>query len=69
MTGRVAGDAMQRGVYVSPWYDSLVIAPPLIITEVQVDEALAAIDKSLEIADKEAVDTGTPASHSTDYRK
>ncbi len=69
MTGRVAGDAMQRGVYVSPWYDSLVIAPPLIITEAQVDEALAALDKSLEIADKEAVDTGTPVSRSTEYRK
>jgi len=68
MTGRVAGDAMQRGVYISPWYDSLVIAPPLIITEAQVDEALAALDQSLEIADKEAVDTGASVSHSTDYR-
>jgi taurine--2-oxoglutarate transaminase len=69
MTGRVAADAMQRGVYVSPWYDTLVIAPPLIITEAQVDEALAALDQSLAIADKEAVDTGTPASHSTEYAK
>jgi len=69
MTGRVAGDAMQRGVYISPWYDTLVIAPPLIITESQVDEALDALDKSLEIADKEALDTGTPVSHSTAYQK
>ena len=69
MTGRVAGDAMQRGVYISPWYDTLVIAPPLIITETQVDAALAALDKSLEIADKEALDTGTPVSHSTAYQK
>jgi taurine--2-oxoglutarate transaminase len=69
MTGRVAADAMQRGVYISPWYDTLVIAPPLIITEAQVDEALAALDQSLKIADQEAVDTGTPVSHSTDYRK
>jgi taurine--2-oxoglutarate transaminase len=68
MTGRVAGDAMQQGVYISPWYDTLVIAPPLIITEAQVDEALAVLDKSLEIADREAVDTGTPVSHSTDYK-
>jgi taurine--2-oxoglutarate transaminase len=59
---------MQRGVYISPWYDSLVIAPPLIITEAQVDQALAALDPSLEIADKEAVDTGAPVSHSTDYQ-
>jgi taurine--2-oxoglutarate transaminase len=69
MTGRVAGDAMQRGVYISPWYDTLVIAPPLIITEAQVDEALAVLDKSLAIADTEAVDTGAAVCHSTEYRK
>jgi taurine---2-oxoglutarate transaminase len=60
---------MQRGVYISPWYDTLVIAPPLIITEAQVDEALAALDKSLEIADTEAVDTGAAVCHSTEYQK
>jgi taurine--2-oxoglutarate transaminase len=69
MTGRVAADAMQRGVYISPWYDTLVIAPPLIITEAQVDEALAVLDQSLKIADQEAADTGAPVSHSTDYRR
>ncbi len=67
MTGRVAADAMQRGVYISPWYDTLVIAPPLIITEAQVDEALAVLETSLAIADREAVDSGTPVSHSTAY--
>jgi len=60
---------MQRGVYISPWYDTLVIAPPLIITEAQVDEALAVVEKSLEIADRESVDTGTPVAHSTEYKK
>ena len=45
MTGRVGGDAMSRGLYVSAWYDTLVIAPPLIITESQVDEALSILDK------------------------
>jgi taurine--2-oxoglutarate transaminase len=69
MTGRVAGDAMQRGVYISPWYDTLVIAPPLIITEAQVDEALAVLDKSLEIADTEAVDTGAAVCRSTEYQR
>ncbi len=67
MTGRVAADAMQRGVYISPWYDTLVIAPPLIITEAQVDEAIAVLDTALEIADRESVDSGTPVSHSTEY--
>jgi taurine---2-oxoglutarate transaminase len=69
MTGRVAGDAMQRGVYISPWDDTQVIAPPHIITETQVDEALAVLDKSLEIADTEAVDTGAAVCHSTEYQK
>jgi taurine---2-oxoglutarate transaminase len=69
MTGRIAGDAMQHGVYISPWYDTLVIAPPLIITEDQVDEALGVIDKSLEIADRESVDTGMAVSHSTEYEQ
>jgi taurine--2-oxoglutarate transaminase len=68
MPCRVSADAMQRGVFVSPWYDTLVIAPPLIITEAQVDEALSALDKSLELADKEAVDSGAPVSRSTEYR-
>jgi taurine--2-oxoglutarate transaminase len=60
---------MQHGVYISPWYDTLVIAPPLIITEAQVDEALAVLDASLEIADKESVDTGAAVCHSTEYQK
>jgi adenosylmethionine-8-amino-7-oxononanoate aminotransferase len=60
---------MQHGVYISPWYDTLVIAPPLIITEAQVDEALSVLDKSLEIADREAADVGTLVSHSTEYKR
>jgi taurine--2-oxoglutarate transaminase len=67
MTGKVAAEAMQRGVYISPWYDTLVIAPPLIITDAQVDEALSVLDTALEIADRESVDSGTPVSHSTEY--
>jgi taurine--2-oxoglutarate transaminase len=63
----VAAAAMQAGVYISPWYDTLVIAPPLIITEAQVDEALAVLDDCLEIADREAVDSGAPVCHSTEY--
>jgi taurine--2-oxoglutarate transaminase len=69
MTGRVAGDAMQRGVYISPWYDTLTIAPPLIITEAQVDEALAVLDTSLAIADAQAVDSGAAVCHSSEYPK
>jgi taurine--2-oxoglutarate transaminase len=67
MTGKIAGNAMQNGLYVSAWYDTLVIAPPLIITESEIDEAVQILDKSLEIADQEAADTGLPASRSCDY--
>jgi len=67
MTGKISGDAMQNGLYLSSWYDTLVITPPLIITEDQIDEAIAILDKSLEIADKEAVETDVAASRSCEY--
>ncbi|UCF93083.1 MAG: aminotransferase class III-fold pyridoxal phosphate-dependent enzyme, partial [Desulfobacterales bacterium] len=51
MAGKIAADAMQKGLYVSPWYDTLVIAPPLIITEGQIDEAVSVLDQSLAIGD------------------
>ena len=67
MTGKIAGDAMQNGLYVAAWYDTLTIAPPLIITEAEVDEALAILDKSLEIGDQDAAKTDVPASRSTEF--
>jgi taurine---2-oxoglutarate transaminase len=68
MTAQIAGDAMKQGVYMAAWYDTLVIAPPLIITEEQIDEALDILDKSLQIGDKEAVETDVAASHSSEYK-
>jgi taurine--2-oxoglutarate transaminase len=68
MTAQIAGDAMKNGLFMNAWYDTLVIAPPLIITEEQIDEAIHILDKSLEIADKEAVETDTPVSRSSEYR-
>ena len=41
MTARISGDAMQNGLYLYPWYDTMVITPPLIITEDQIDEAIS----------------------------
>jgi taurine--2-oxoglutarate transaminase len=69
MTAKIAADAMKRGLYVAAWYDTLIIAPPLIITKEQVDEATEVLDKSLQIGDKEAVETGVPASKSSDYKE
>jgi len=68
MTAQIAGDAMQQGVYMAAWYDTLVIAPPLIITEEQIDEAIEIIDKSLKIGDEQAVETDVAASHSAEYK-
>jgi taurine--2-oxoglutarate transaminase len=69
MTETVGKEAMQNGVFVNGWYDTLVVSPPLIITEEQIDEALGILDKALEIADKEVVSTGTPASRSSEFTR
>ncbi|MDM8540860.1 aminotransferase class III-fold pyridoxal phosphate-dependent enzyme [Desulfococcaceae bacterium HSG9] len=67
MTGKIAGQAMQNGLYIAPWYDTLVIAPPLIITKAQVDEALELLSKALEVADQETVSTDVAASRSSAF--
>jgi taurine---2-oxoglutarate transaminase len=50
---RVGADMMSRGVYTLSWLSHFVLGPPLIVTKEQIDEGVAALDKSLEIADKE----------------
>ncbi len=67
MNDKVAKDAMQNGLFLNPWYDTLVISPPLIITEEQIEEGISILDKSLEIADKEVVSTDIPASRSSEF--
>ncbi len=65
MPDRIAGEALKRGLYTACWYDTLMIAPPLIITEEQVDEGIGILDKALEIADREVMHTDTPGSRSS----
>ena len=65
MPDRIAGEALKRGLYTACWYDTLMIAPPLIITEEQVDEGIGILDKALEIADREVVHSDTPGSRSS----
>jgi taurine--2-oxoglutarate transaminase len=69
MTVKIAADAMPQGLYMAAWYDTLVIAPPLIITEEQIDEAISILDKSLKVGDEAAVETDVPASRSSEYGK
>jgi taurine--2-oxoglutarate transaminase len=47
----VAGEMTKRGVTVLSWVSHLVIAPPLIVTEAQLDEGIAALDAALAVAD------------------
>jgi taurine--2-oxoglutarate transaminase len=67
MTGKIAAEAMKNGLYMAAWYDTLVIAPPLIITEEQIDEAVAILDKALEVGDREAVSTDVEVSRSSEF--
>jgi taurine--2-oxoglutarate transaminase len=47
----VAAEMTKRGVTVLAWVSHLVIAPPLIVTEAQIDEGIAALDAALAVAD------------------
>ena len=67
MTVKIAADSMKNGLYMAAWYDTLIIAPPLIITEKQIDEGIEILHKSLPIGDKEVVSTGIPASRTSEY--
>jgi acetylornithine/succinyldiaminopimelate/putrescine aminotransferase len=49
------------------WYDTLTLAPPLIITEEEMDEALTILDQALEIGDQEADKTGVAVSRSSEF--
>lgn len=48
----ITADMMKRGVSVLGWVSHLVIAPPLIITEEQIEEAVSALDQALVLADE-----------------
>ena len=48
---RMASDAMERGVYVMTVLNTIIVAPPLIVTEEELDEGVRVIDEVLKIAD------------------
>ncbi|MBC8067508.1 MAG: aminotransferase class III-fold pyridoxal phosphate-dependent enzyme [Deltaproteobacteria bacterium] len=47
----VAAKLLELGVFCMAWVSHLVIAPPLVVTEAEMDEAIAALDEALSIAD------------------
>jgi len=50
---RVAAEMMKNGVYLQAWISHFVVAPPLIITEDEIDIAVSVLDRALAIADAE----------------
>jgi taurine--2-oxoglutarate transaminase len=48
---QVAAEMMKRGVTVQAWISHFVVAPPLIITEAEIDQGVAALDAALAVAD------------------
>ncbi|MFC6904850.1 aspartate aminotransferase family protein [Halalkalicoccus tibetensis] len=47
----VSAAAMDEGTYVANVINTFIVAPPLTITEGEIDEAVAALDGALEVAD------------------
>ena len=50
---KVAADMLKRGIAIQAWVSHLVIAPPLIVEEKDLDFAVEALDGSLAVADAE----------------
>jgi len=48
---QVAAKMLTRGVVQQAWVSHFVIAPPLIVTEAELDEGIDAMDEALTIAD------------------
>jgi len=47
----VSARAADHGTYVANMINTLIIAPPLTITEAEIDEAIAALDAALDVSD------------------
>ena len=52
----IGAEMLRRGVAVQGWLSHFVIAPPLIISEEEIDEGICALDESLHLADREVED-------------
>jgi taurine--2-oxoglutarate transaminase len=53
MVDKVAAQMMKNGVFMQAWVSHFVIAPPLIVTEKEIDAGVDALDEALKIADAE----------------
>ncbi len=51
LVDKVSGEMMKNGVFIQAWVSHFVIAPPLIITNEEIDIGIKALDTALSIAD------------------
>ncbi|HZU28156.1 MAG TPA: aminotransferase class III-fold pyridoxal phosphate-dependent enzyme [Bryobacteraceae bacterium] len=51
LVDKIAAEMLKQGVAVNSWISHFVLAPPLIIEKEEIDFAVAAFDRALEIAD------------------
>ena len=52
---RVAAECMKSGVFINTWINYLIVAPPLILEKDELEQGISALDKALEVADKEVI--------------
>jgi taurine--2-oxoglutarate transaminase len=55
LVDQIAAKCVADGMTIMPWVSHFVIAPPLIITESQIDFGVALLDKHLSLADEQCV--------------
>lgn len=55
MIGQVSGKCKELGAHLIGMINTLIIAPPLIITEEEIDEGIDILDEALEVSDAETV--------------
>jgi taurine--2-oxoglutarate transaminase len=53
MLKKISGEMLKRGVYLVNVINTFIVAPPLIVTENEINEAVDIFDETLKIADKE----------------
>ena len=53
MSRRIASEALRRGLHVVAWPNYLIVAPPLVVEESDIDRGVAVLDEVLEFADLE----------------
>ncbi len=53
MVSELSKEMLRKGLYLLGWISHFIVAPPLIITEEQVDEGIEIFDEALKTADKE----------------